>query len=356
MLNQDQIRVYGGTSNHVLDDMILELVKQRLGYNRLKYTHVTHSTWRDGEPGFRLNDFETIEGKTVIIFTSPADDKTELQLRGMVWACRQQYGAKRVIVVMSFLRYRRQEAEKKPQEIRRLYMFLQDLKHWGADHLILCEPHNVEKTAAYCREIGLALSIADPTGLFVDAIRPLLLSCELENVLLFSPDRGSVARAIAMAEKLNVPVVAQPKERINGRLVFSADPKKFQLELMERFHPKIPLSCDIRLVTGKHVVIRDDEIDSGGTAATQGWKLQEHGAHSVYLVSTHPVLSDGWRDTLFPYGEKPPFRQVFAGNTRRRGDWTRTDYEGSTGGELTVVSMAPVLAGQLVNLLESLED
>ncbi len=356
MIAQDQIIVYGGTSNHIMDDIALKLAKSQLGFSDLKFTHVTHKTWGDREPGFRLNRFDEIAGKTVVIFSSPVDDKLELQLRDMVNACRWQYHAKRIIVVMSFLRYRRQDHVDKHHEITRLRLFIKYLHDWGVDHLIVCDPHNAEKTSAFCQEFPINLTIADPTALFVDATRLLLLSCGLENVVLFSPDFGSVKRALAMAECINVPLVALPKRRINGRLETVPDPMQFEHLLKTEYQPQVPLSCNISDVKGKVVVFREDEVDSGRTSAMQAWELHKVGVRAIYLLATHPVCSDGWRDNLFPYGEKQPFTQVYLGDTRRRGDFTKTDYEGSTGGEVIVVSMAPILAKGLVHVLESLPD
>ena len=339
-----------------MDDVALRLAKNQLGYNELKFTHVIHKTWGDREPGFRLNRFDQIEGKTVVIFSSPVDDKLELQLRDMVMACRWQYGAKRIIVVMSFLRYRRQDHVDKQHEITRLRLFIKSLSDWGVNHLIVCDPHNAKKTSDFCREFNIDLSIADPTELFVDATRPLLLSSGLENVVLFSPDFGSVERALAMAERMNLPLVALPKRRINGRLEAVPDPHQFQDQLITEYSPHVPLGCDISQLSGKIVVFREDEVDSGRTSAMQAWELHKVGVKAIYLLATHPVCSDGWRDNLFPYGERQPFTQVYMGDTRRRGDFTKTDYEGSTGGEVTVVSMAPILAHWLVRVLENLTD
>ncbi len=355
MLTQDQIRVYGGTSNHDLDATILTLVKRRLNYPDLKFTRVIHNTWADGEPGFRLNEFESIAGKTVVIFTSVIDDKTELQIRDMVMACHLQYGAKRVIVVMSFLRYRRQDHDEYTHEINRLRMFIKNLKDGGVDHLILCEPHNVAKTMSYCQEFGLAVSIADPTELFVEEINPLLLSCGMSNVVVFSPDFGSVGRGLTIAERLKVPLVALPKRRINGRLELVTDVSAFRAMIEAHFSLKVPLSCNIDDVQGNHVVFREDEVASGATSAKQAWRLHDVGTRGIYLLATHPVCNDGWRDNLFPFGETAPFTSIYLGNTRRRGIG-KTPYEGSTDGEVTVVDMAPVLADRLVQLLEDLND
>lgn len=354
MLGADRFLVYGSTAYHELDAEVLALVNQVTGLN-LAFAKVWHHFWPDEEPGFRFADHEPIKGRHVIIFACPITNKYELELRDLVTACKQQYGARSVTVVFSFMRYRRQDRSELHHEITRLRWFLSDLKHWGTDHLVVCEPHSVKHTQKYCDEFGLKLYVCDPTMLFFQAIRGVVQTLGgPERVRIYSPDFGSVSRAIALAKPIDTKVIATPKRRVNGRII-SLEDSDFLRIVQEEFGSDAPVSCDVKNLNGFHVIIREDELDSAGTAVTTAHRLRQNNAASVRLVVTHGVCSRGWKMRMFPYGEPQPFDGIWMGNTRPRGTY-ETQYEGSTGGKVTDIDLAPVIAETLISVLRQLED
>ena len=172
-LAADQVVIYGGTGNHTFDDRVLELVCKATG-KPFRFTHIWHATWPDGEPGFHLTETERIKGRHVIIFSCPTTAKLEIELQHMVGAAKMQYDAKTVTVVLSFLRYRRQDRSELQHEITRLRLFIFALQTFGVDHLVICEPHSVEHTERYANEFGLKLWIVDPTRVFAAALKDLV--------------------------------------------------------------------------------------------------------------------------------------------------------------------------------------
>lgn len=354
MLPTDRFIVYGGTSWHDLDARVLSLVNH-LTHLRLAFSHSWHSTWSDGEPGFRLATPERVSGRHALIFSCPVTSKLEIELRDLITACKRQYGARSVTVILSFLRYRRQDHLKFAHEITRLRWFMSDLKHWGADRLLVCEPHSPKHTQAFCDEFGLALHVADPTRLFAEAISSLLQALGgPERVRVYSPDFGSVGRALALAKLLGLSVIATAKGRVNMRVEVVA-PADFIKDVERTYGLNQPISCDLREAAGRHLFMREDEIDSGGTSAMTARMLKNAGAASAHFIATHPVCSRGWKSRLFPFGEEPPFQTVWLGNTRPRGD-DETEYEGSTAGRVTKVDIAPAIAETLVKVLEDTTD
>lgn len=354
MLPTDRFVVYGGTGWHDLDAHVLALVNH-LTHLRLTFSHSWHSVWPDGEPGFRLETPERVCGRHVLIFSCPVTGKLENELKDLITGSKHQYGARSVTVILSFLRFRRQDHPEFAHEITRLRWFIRDLKHWGADCLLVCEPHSVRHTKGYCDEFGLGLHVADPTRLFAEAIAPLVrASGGPEKARVYSPDFGSVGRALALAKLLGVSVIATAKKRVNMR-VEVVTPEDFMKAVEEEYGPNQPISCDLRDTCGRHLFMREDEIDSGGTSTTTARLLKEKSAAGVHFVATHPVCSRGWKIRLFPFGEEPPFQTVWIGNTRPRGDG-ETEYEGSTAGRVTKVDIAPAIAETLAKVLEGVAD
>lgn len=111
-----------------------------------------------------------------------------------------------------------------------------------------------------------ALSVTD---LFVDDI---LKKFDKKDVILVSPDGGSVDLVAEMSKKIDVELVFCSKYKENNNMSFSA-----------RFN-----KC-----SGKHCIIIDDMIDSGRTVCYTADILNKHNALSVSAYCVHGVLSQG---------------------------------------------------------------
>jgi len=94
-----------------------------------------------------------------------------------------------------------------------------------------------------------------------------------DDLLVVSPDIGGVVRARAMAKQLDCDLAIIDKRR----------PKANVSEVMHL----------IGEVEGRHCVIMDDIIDTGGTLCKAAAALKERGAKGVTAYCTHAVLSGG---------------------------------------------------------------
>lgn len=347
--------VYGGTNNHTFDMRVLDIAKTRLGFEWLRFIDIRYKDFPDGEPGGFLADRDRIPGSNVIVFSCPFDIEHREELHDLVTASKRQFGAKRVIVVLTFLPFRRQDRPEKEFETTRLKWFLHDLKFWGADNLIICEPHSPLNTLTYCNECGLDLEIADPTPAFARSIAGFVGDVGADNVVVYSPDLGSVCRASALAAEIGVRMIVTPKKRLDANTV-AVDGKpedEFIKEVARRCSGMVECLFDPKAVSGMHVLMREDEVQTGGTSEQMAWRLREMGAQSIRLLATHPVCTSGWQDRLVPYGKKHPFERIFFGNARPRGKGDST-YKESTGGQVETVDLAPVFANALVKVVNGI--
>jgi len=94
-----------------------------------------------------------------------------------------------------------------------------------------------------------------------------------KDLIIVSPDIGGVVRARAMAKQLGCDLAIIDKRR----------PKANVSEVMHL----------IGEVEGRHCVIMDDIIDTGGTLCKAAEALKERGAKGVMAYCTHAVLSGG---------------------------------------------------------------
>ena len=93
----------------------------------------------------------------------------------------------------------------------------------------------------------------------------------IEDLVIVSPDHGSVARARKFAEYLDVPIAIVDKRR----------PKNNVSEVMNV----------IGDVKDKNLILLDDMIDTAGTLCNAAEALRGFGAKDIYACCTHPVLS-----------------------------------------------------------------
>lgn len=93
----------------------------------------------------------------------------------------------------------------------------------------------------------------------------------VKDLVVVSPDHGSVARARNFAQQLDAPIAIIDKRR----------QKANECEVMN-------IIGDVK---GKNVIILDDMIDTAGTLCNAANALKEFGVKDVYASCTHAVLS-----------------------------------------------------------------
>ena len=113
----------------------------------------------------------------------------------------------------------------------------------------------------------------------------------MNDLVIVSPDHGSVTRARSMAEPLNAPIAIVDKRR----------PEPNKCEIMNI----------IGEIEGRNCVLVDDMIDTAGTICNAGKALMEMGAKSVSACATHPVLSGPAIERL----KDSPFQEIVLLNT-----------------------------------------
>ncbi len=139
---------------------------------------------------------------------------------------------------------------------------------------------------------------------------------DLTNTVVVSPDLGNAKEAASFARMLGTPVAAGAKQR------FADD--------------RVAITSVIGDITGREVIVLDDEIAKGSTIIELVRVLREQGVGGVRVACTHGLFADGALDRI---GELPEVQEIVCTNTvpispdQRSGD-----------GLLTVLSIAPAVA------------
>ncbi len=241
-------------------------------------------TFPDGENYLRLNiDDETlIEGKEVIIVqsTGPSSNGNQnsriFELFMMVDAVKRM-GAKKIIAVIPYLAYARQDKIFRPGESQFANVILRMINSLRIDEIYVVDVH----APSVLKELILNKVVSiDSMKLLADHIKSL----GARDIVVVSPDKGAVERSKAFAkhfgEDVQVEYFEKKRDVKTGDIVMQG-----QLKLKN-----------------KDVIIADDIIATGGTMATAIKLSKESGANRIYAVATHALLLEQARYRILEAG------------------------------------------------------
>ena len=226
----------------------------------------TVTTFADGEVSLTIN--ESVRGSDVFLVQSTCKpvNNNLMELLIMIDACRRA-SAGRITAVIPYFGYARQDRKAKSRDPISAKLVANLIEAAGADRVLTMDLH--------------ANQIQGFFDIPVDNMRgaPLFADYYLQkfgkgnpDVMVVSPDVGSVARARQFAMKLdmNLAIVDKRREVANKSEVMNI----------------------IGNVEGKSVILLDDMVDTAGSLCGAAKALIEiGGAKEIYACATHGVLS-----------------------------------------------------------------
>ena len=263
------IKIFAGNSN-------LKLAKDICAELGLPLGNAECITFSDGES--YVSTYETVRGSDVFLIQSTCGDGVKgeagyrsvndmlMELLIMIDAMKRA-SAGRITAVMPYFGYARQDRKAKPRDPISAKLVANLLTTAGADRVLTMDIH--------CNQIqgffDIPMDNLVGSRLFVEYFEQKFAALRDETMVV-SPDVGSVARARAFAQKLNVPmaIVDKRRQKANASEVMNI----------------------IGDVTGKHVILLDDMVDTAGSICGAAKALIESGkAKSVSACASHGVLS-----------------------------------------------------------------
>jgi len=227
----------------------------------------------DGENYLRINieDETLIANKEVIIIqstgpSSSGNQNTRLMELFMMIDSVKRMGASKVIVVVPYLAYARQDKVFRPGESQFANVILCLINSLGIDEFYTVDMHAPQILGeCSCKAINI-----DSMKLLANYIT----SIGANDIVVVAPDKGAMERSKAFAKHFgeNVPVDFFTKER---------DVKTGEIKMTGTLSLK-----------DKDVVIADDIIATGGTMATAIKLARNSGANRIFAVATHALLID----------------------------------------------------------------
>ena len=253
------IKVVSGNSNKALAEAICREMGTQLGDSEV-------GAFSDGENYVSI--YETVRGSDVFVIqstSSPVNDNL-MELLIMIDALRRA-SAGRITAVIPYFGYARQDRKTKPRDPISAKLVANLITRAGADRVLTMDLHANQIQGFF--DIPVDNLLGSPV--FVDHFRAKFADCHDETMVV-SPDVGSVARARAFAQKLDMPLAIVDKRR----------QKANSSEVMNI----------IGEVEGKNVILLDDMVDTGGSLCHAAKALVEiGGAKSVTACASHGVLS-----------------------------------------------------------------
>jgi len=349
-----------GNGNHALGADILVHLSELFG-KRCVFEHINYNKWPELELDNRIPSYAKMKNKVVVIYQSLFRSDLVEEAEDLIWACKHQYGAQYIIGIFPFMWNRRQDPKMfakegdlgkkiaKPDEIQRLRMTISKLAFCGVDEMLVATPHS-NMMSEYCKEYGVVFNEINPSPLFAKTMDTFVRDDEKNLVKVYSPDLGSIQRAIELGSLLKCPVLFNEKNRaINSETTIieseAEEIKNLVMKLREAYNfPEIHYATS-EMVKDQIVAMIEDEVASGGTANGTGRRLADFGVKSSYLLATHPVLTLSWRNKLF---FNDPFTKVIMANSIPR------NYEKRTGGKIFDISLGSLFASDLFRALNRL--
>ncbi len=271
------VKIFSCNSNHQLAEKIAANLGMKLGDSNV-------GMFSDGEIAININ--EMVRGSDVFVIQSTSNpvNNNLMELLIMIDALKRA-SASRITAVMPYFGYARQDRKSKARDPISAKLVADLLTTAGADRILTMDLH--------------AAQIQGFFNIPVDHLKGGRLLSEYymekfpvrDDVVVVSPDLGSVTRARDFAAKLDVPIAIIDKRR----------PKPNVSEVMNI----------IGDINGKTCILLDDMIDTAGTITNGAQALADRGAKEVYACCTHGVLSGPAMERI----DKSPIKELLTLDT-----------------------------------------
>lgn len=250
--------IFGLTNGETLAKKIAEITKIKLGKSHI-------SKFADGEILFTTD--VPVRGMDVFLIQStskPVNDSI-MELLITIDAMKRA-SAKSINVVIPYYGYSRQDRKCKGREPITSKLVADMLQVAGATRIFTIDIHSQQQQGFFNIPFDSLTASWMLLDTFVKSNKKIL-----NNLVVVSPDYGSVKRSRSIAETLQVPLAIVDKKR----------PKANQVKVSD-------ILGDVK---DKNCLMIDDMIDTGGTMISAAKLLKEKGAKSVTILATHALFN-----------------------------------------------------------------
>ncbi len=307
MEDTKRLRIFSGNANPALAQEIA-------AYLGLAVGDAFVGRFNNGEIQVMID--ESVRGTDVFIVqptSFPVNDNM-MELLIMIDAVKRA-SARNITAVIPYYAYARQDRKTRGREPISAKLMANLLTVAGATRVVTMDLHAGQIQGFF------DIPVDNLPG--VPTLAEYIMSLQLEDLVVVSPDLGGVSRARLFADRMHAPIAIIEKRR----------PAPGVAEVMNL----------IGNVEGKTAVIVDDIVDTAGSLTEGANALSRMGAKAVYACCTHAVLSDPAVERI----QKSNITELIVTNTIPMS-------EAKSSPKIKVLSVAPLLGEAIIRIFGEL--
>lgn len=256
-LHGKDIKIFSGNANIELAQEIADRLGVPVGQAEV-------GKFSDGET--QVNIGETVRGSDVFVIqpTCPPVNDNLMEMLIMIDALKRA-SAGRITAVVPYFGYGRQDRKAKARDPISAKLVANLITVAGADRVLTMDLHVHQIQGFFDIPVDHLLGVPVLTDYYKAKFK------KMDDLVVVSPDVGSVNRARKFAGRTDLPIAIIDKRR----------PKANVSEIMNV----------IGDIDGKRVILVDDMIDTASTILPATRALMERGAKEIYACCTHAVFS-----------------------------------------------------------------
>jgi len=256
-MSDDRMMVFTGNANPELTEKIVD----HLGISPGK---IKAERFSDGEVHVEI--LENVRGRDVFIVQSTCAPTNDNLMELLIIAdALYRASAGRITAVIPYYGYARQDRRVRSRRVPISAKLVADMIATGhVDRVLTIDLHSDQVQGFF----DLPVDNVYASGVLIKDV----LACDLDNIMVVSPDVGGVVRARALAKGLG---------EVELAIIDKRRPEPNKSEIMNI----------IGNVEGRNCILIDDLIDTGGTLCNAATALKQHGALTVRAYATHAVFS-----------------------------------------------------------------
>ncbi len=253
----------------------------------------------------------SVRGKDVYVIqtTSRPVHRNLMELLIMIQTMRLDF-AGRITAVIPYLCYSRSDKTDQPRVPITARLVADMIQIAGADRYMTMDLHAGQIQGFF----SIPGDVLTAFHLLTEHVHSLLP--QMKDPVVVTADLGFAKKGRNFAASINVPIAFVEKRRTG----LGASAEALTL---------------IGNVTGRDVILIDDEVDTGGSMDEAVRLVKAHGAGKVYLVFVHPVFSDPAVERLAAL----PVTRIITTDTIP----IPSEKKALLGEKLTILSVAPLL-------------
>ncbi|HCK40735.1 MAG TPA: ribose-phosphate diphosphokinase [Planctomycetaceae bacterium] len=251
------LKLFSGNANLALGQSIAKYLGVSLGA-------ISLGSFPDGETSCKID--EDIRGRDIYLIqpTCPPTNESLMQLLVMIDSCKRA-SSDRITAVLPYFGYARQDRKDEGRVPITAKLVANMISMAGADRVLTMDLHAAQIQGFF--DVPVDHLYAAP----VLNEHFLKMNIPQEELVIASPDEGSIKRALGHAKRLGGTVAIIDKRRTSAETT-------------------VQENVIGGPVDGKTVVMFDDMISTAGSICGAAKVLKSFGAHEIHVPTTHAVL------------------------------------------------------------------